>query len=218
MQKSQTSVKSEPKVVLAPDTEFLRNFTPTSNEAEQKRPQRIVQRTTVRQEVIPPVTPAAPIQSTRNPSPKLNPKTSANPVHRETSKPTVETPERKNAEKKIEITSEKPEKEAVVSIESKKTNNTLNFLIKRFNETRDPKLAAYIAQSFFKKGNYKETVRWSIIANSLEPSNEASWILFAKAKMKLGQKEDAVRALKIYLNQYPSRKVRSYLETLESGL
>ena len=104
-----------------------------------------------------------------------------------------------------------------LSIKSQKTNNTLKTLIERYNKTEDPKLATYIAQSFYKKGNYKETIRWSIIANNLEPGNETSWLLFAKAKVALGQKEDAINALRIYLNQYSSKKIHSYLQTIEAS-
>ena len=210
------SVRNEGKVVLAPDTGFLENFSDASVEVPERGVNGKVRQSSVRQEIIPRVPRAAPAERAK--------KTISRPNKSIESKEeeTVEesNPNRYSVQKgkRIEISTKATEKSSVVSIQSKKTNNTLNFLIKRFNDTRDPKLAAYIAQSFFKKGNYKETVRWSIIANSLEPANEASWILFAKAKMKLGQKEDAVRALKIYLNQYPSRKVRSYLETLESGL
>jgi hypothetical protein len=105
-----------------------------------------------------------------------------------------------------------------LTISTKKTNNTLKYLIERFNTSRDPKLASYIAQSYYKKGEYKETIKWAIVANSIEPSSEENWILFAKAKVKLGKKRDAIKALRIFLNQYPSKKVKSYLQTLETGL
>lgn len=106
--------------------------------------------------------------------------------------------------------------DAGVQVVSTKTNRTLEHIIDRFNQTRDPKLALYVAQSFYKKREYKKAVRWSIVANSIEPSNEASWILYAKAKVKLGHRNEAIKALKIYLNQYVSRKVQTYLEYLES--
>ncbi len=103
-----------------------------------------------------------------------------------------------------------------LQIQSTKTNNTLQLLIERFNRNNDPKLASYIAQSYYKKGNYKEAVKWSVTANSLDPSGEDSWITFARAKVKLGKRDEAIKALRVYLNQYSSRKVRSYLRRLES--
>ncbi len=108
-------------------------------------------------------------------------------------------------------------KVSTLQIKSSKTNNTLEYLIGRFNEKRDPKLASYIAQSYYKKGNYNEAARWSVIANSLDPSSEESWLTFARSKAKMGQKEDAIKALKVYLNQYSSKKVKSFLHSLEAG-
>ncbi len=103
-----------------------------------------------------------------------------------------------------------------LQIQSTKTNNTLQLLIERFSRSNDPKLASYIAQSYYKKGNYKKAVKWSVTANSLDPSGEESWITFARAKVKLGKRDEAIKALRVYLNQYSSRKVRSYLRRLES--
>ncbi|RUM46182.1 MAG: hypothetical protein DSY46_00685 [Hydrogenimonas sp.] len=103
-------------------------------------------------------------------------------------------------------------------IQTKTSHNTLEHLIERFNNSREPKLATYIASMFYKRKQYQDAIRWSIIANSLEPSNEESWLLYAKAKVQLGERDDAIRALRIYLDQYTSKKIRSYLHTLEHNL
>ncbi len=107
---------------------------------------------------------------------------------------------------------------STLMVETKTSNNTLKYLIERFNEKRDPKLAAYIAQSYYKKKDYNEAVKWSIMANSLDPSDEGSWLLYAKSKVRLGKKQDAIQALKTYLNQYSSPKVKAYLHNLEHSL
>jgi hypothetical protein len=120
--------------------------------------------------------------------------------------------------KKAVHISKNPVSGSSLSVQTKTSGNALDYLIKRFNMKRDPKLAAYIAQSFYKKKNYNQTVKWSIMANSMEPSNEESWLLYAKAKVKLGKKQEAINALRIYLNQYSSQKVKSYLHSLEHSL
>ncbi len=148
-----------------------------------------------------------------------SPKKAIQPVQR----PTTDTSNRFAQEMKDEtktentVDSERAVKEHnSLVLTTTKTNNTLEYLIKRFNEKRDPKLASYISRSYYKKGKYKEALKWSIEANSLDPSNEESWILFAKANVKLGNREDAIQALKVYLNQYSSRNVKSLLNSLES--
>ncbi len=127
--------------------------------------------------------------------------------------------ESKNSEEDEKNTLQEHEtaKKSSLLIKSTKANNTLEYLIKRFNEKRDPKLASYIAQSYYKKANYKEAVKWSVMANSLDPSSEETWLIFARSKVKMGQKEDAIKALRVYLNQYSSRNIKSFLQSLESG-
>ncbi len=191
-----TVLKEEKEIVLNPDTEFLNDF--TQSIGAEKKKSRVV-KSAVRHETIPMV-PKKPKVSKKETEPKLT------EIEKEPVSNIV-----------VETTKPEPKKRSSLVIQTKQTNNTLEYLIERFNQNRDPKLATYIAKSFYKKGNYKETVRWSIVANSLDPSGEESWMLFAKAKVKLGQREDAINALRIYLNQYSSKKVKSYLESLESG-
>ena len=193
--------KEEKEIFLAPDTAFLSSFA-------ERRPS--VQRP-VREEII--RTRSTPSSKTGN---RQASGTFSKKQKRQQTKPSEERPTQT-----ARIAPERMEKEkdsGKLLISTKQTNNTLEYLIERFNQTRDPKLASYIAQSFYKKGNYKETVRWAILANSIDPSAEESWMLFAKAKVKLGQRQDAIKALRIYLNQYSSRKVKSYLQSLEDGL
>ncbi len=114
-------------------------------------------------------------------------------------------------------TSPREMKKGSLLFKTSENNNTLMKLTERFEQNKDPHLATYIALSYFNKKNYRQAARWSIIANSLDPAMEESWLLFAKAKVALGQRRDAIKALKVYLNQYPSKKIESYLNMLEAG-
>ena len=206
-EKKSAEAKREKEIFLTPDTGFLSSFEKRGPSAD---------RPPVREEVIRRVRPARPSA--------VPEKTNARKVADDTFSKKESQKVRPAPSQTVQAPpprSEKTQKQkqpGKLLISTKQTNNTLEYLIERFNQTRDPKLASYIAQSFYKKGNYKETVRWAILANSIDPSAEESWILFAKAKVKLGQREDAVKALRIYLNQYSSRKVKSYLQSLEGGL
>ncbi|WP_456401819.1 CDC27 family protein [Hydrogenimonas sp.] len=178
----------ESSVTLNPDTDFLATLSDSMGEREQSGSRRAVAAEPVRHETI----------------------ASAEPVPKPRSTSASEEPHGIS----------EPQKErggSTLMIESSKANNTLEYLIKRFDEKRDPKLASYIAQSFYKKGKYEEAVRWSVMANSLDPSSEETWLIFARAKVRLGEKEDAIKALRTYLNQYTSRNVKSFLQSLESG-
>ena len=185
---AQNSVqKKESSVTLNPDTDFLESFSDTKESSDTK--QKYAVKSIVKHETI-----AAPPQKSKNSLAK---------------KREEKDEESYKAQENIQTSG--------LTISSSKQNNTLEYLIKRFNERRDPKLASYIAQSFYKKGKYKEAVKWSVMANSLDPSGEETWLVFARAKVQLGQKEDAIKALKVYLNQYNSRNVKSFLNSLESA-
>jgi hypothetical protein len=206
---SSTPKKPEKEVVLNPDTAFLSSFEENSGQSSRSS-------SSIRHEVIRPVA-AKRKEKKRNIKYKAVSEYSAAKKSRTVMESSPNTRTGTSTHREVEPV-QKEQAGGKLVISKKQTNNTLEYLIERFNQTRDPKLASYIAQSFYKKGNYEETVRWAIIANSIEPASEESWILFAKAKVNLGQKEDAIKALKIYLNQYSSRKVKSYLQTLETGL
>lgn len=123
----------------------------------------------------------------------------------------------KNSAPLFEKTTKKTASSIVIH-KNASNNKTLRHLIRRFNTNKDPGLALYIATSFFKKGDYKNAVHWSIVANSLDPSNETTWLLYAKSKANLGKKREAIQALKSYLNQYSSEEIRKYLTALENSL
>ena len=55
------------------------------------------------------------------------------------------------------------------------------------------------------------------IANNIDTENEKSWILFAKSKVKLGQKNDAILALKTYLKSNKSQSIQSLLNQIMVG-
>jgi len=152
--------------------------------------------------------PLPPNKPTNKPAANSLPKPPVQP-----SKPPKTVPHKQSS---VSLQKTLPKKTKSIIISTKKTNKTLEYLINRFHETRDPQLALYIAQSFFRKKAYQECIRWSVMANSINPSNEVSWILFAKAKTALGQKEEAIKALKIYLHQYPSHDAETFLKVLES--
>ncbi len=116
---------------------------------------------------------------------------------------------------KLSQNSEKEEKPKIKII-SKKVD-TITFLKKRFESTNDINYALMLSSAYYEKKNYKKALYWAIKANEIDPSNERSWILFAKAKIKLGKKREAIKALKIYLKNRESRRVFNVLEKIQNG-
>lgn len=103
-------------------------------------------------------------------------------------------------------------------IEIKKSEaDGLKYIKERFNKTKDPKLAIFLAKSYFNEGNYTSALNWAIITNELESDNEESWILFAQSSVKLGNKLAAINALEAYLSKYDSNRIRLLLEQIKNG-
>lgn len=71
-----------------------------------------------------------------------------------------------------------------------------------------------LAENFYKNKNYKKTAQWAVTASNRSPKNDKAWILYAKAKLKVGQKARAKKALRIYLLKYKSQKVKNLLNSL----
>jgi len=88
---------------------------------------------------------------------------------------------------------------------------------KRFYKTNDISYALLISKKFFKQKRYQKALKWSLIANEIDNANEDSWIMFAKSKIKLGKKEDAVGALSAYLKEHHSAKVKALLDDIENN-
>ncbi|BCD68070.1 CDC27 family protein [Nitratiruptor sp. YY09-18] len=90
-------------------------------------------------------------------------------------------------------------------------------LVKEFNKSNDIGLALLIAKRYYEQKEYKNAAKWSLIANNLDKNSEESWILFAKSSYKLGKKESAVNALKIYYKKSHSKRAYALLKQMVQG-
>jgi len=102
-------------------------------------------------------------------------------------------------------------------ISSKKLNR-IDYYKEKYFDSGKIIYANLIAQIFYDKAKYKESLKWAIIANDIDSSNEESWILFAKDKVKIGQKQDAINALEAYLKFNKSKKLSLLLSNIKNGV
>ena len=104
-----------------------------------------------------------------------------------------------------------------VALEVMDSSNTNAYLEveKRFYETADPDDALFLANTYFNKGEFKKAEYWALQANKIDDTIEESWILFAESKIANGQKEEAVKVLKSYIQKSDSQTARSLLEKIE---
>ena len=128
----------------------------------------------------------------------------------------------RNAEESIESTllapppleDEKPK--GRIKIETQEVNSIV-YLKDKFEKTQNIIFALMLAEEYYLTKNYNESNKWALIANSIDSDNEKSWVWFAKSKVKLGQKEDALLALKAYLKNNKSKTIESLLSQISIG-
>ncbi len=122
----------------------------------------------------------------------------------------------KNINKNATITSE-DDKKPKISIEMKDIDS-IKYLNDKFKKTHDIVFALMLCESYYKQKDYKNSLKWSIIANDIDSSGERSWIWFAKSKYRLHQKNDAIKALRSFLKSNSSENVKSLLNDIINGV
>lgn len=120
--------------------------------------------------------------------------------------------------KRSKLNSEiKPASESVININSSVAKSSkFSKIEKKFGKTHDFRLALKLSKLYFKKKRYKQSLKWSMIANELNDKDENSWIMFAKSKVKLGDKKSAKSALLTYNRVYKSKRVKRLLNGISS--
>ncbi len=100
---------------------------------------------------------------------------------------------------------------------SMKDVDSIEYLKNKYYSTSNIVFALMIAEEYYFKKEYKNALQWALTANDLDSQNTKSWYWFAKAKVKLGQVEDAKKALKAYLAQNHSKRLMRLLNKIENG-
>jgi len=103
-----------------------------------------------------------------------------------------------------------------IKIESKEVNS-IEYLKDKFEKTSNIIFALMLAEEYYANKNYTESNKWALIANHIDAENEKSWLWFAKSKVKLGQKEDAIVALKAFLKKNKSQAAQTLLNKISLG-
>ncbi len=114
-------------------------------------------------------------------------------------------------------TSQVEEKKLTLSISSKKSDEDLKDVIRRFKKNKNPALSLFIAKHYYKSGEYQKSYNYALMTNEIDKSIDESWIIFSKSLVKLGQHELAMNTLKSYLKTNKSSAAEVLLRKIESG-
>ena len=91
-------------------------------------------------------------------------------------------------------------------------------LIQNYNENPNYDTAILIAQTFLREGNLYLAKIWALKANNINVQRPESWIIFAKVLLRKGYREDAIKVLKTYIEDYGyNDKVDQLLQQIKGG-
>jgi tetratricopeptide (TPR) repeat protein len=87
----------------------------------------------------------------------------------------------------------------------------------RFRATQDPQDSLWLARYYYKAGNYAKAETWAINTNNIDGEIEESWLIFAKARAKQGDRVEAIKVLQSYYDATNSKQAKELLDKLRRG-
>lgn len=115
-----------------------------------------------------------------------------------------------------EIIELEPKAKPKIDIQISSENNEISMLKENFNKNKNPEIALKIARKCYQDKRYSDTIKWALSANNLDSSIEESWVMFAKAKYMLKQKDDALRALEEYNKNKNKPEINELINKIKS--
>lgn len=117
---------------------------------------------------------------------------------------------------KIE-TVEKPRKKIHLNIIESTSVSAYKDVEKRFEQTSDTDDSLFLAKSYYSKRHYKKAEYWALQTNKVNGNIEESWLIFAKSKVKLGRKNEAINILMNYIKKSNSVEAQNLLNKIKKG-
>lgn len=95
--------------------------------------------------------------------------------------------------------------------------NYIETIKAKFTKSNNSREALLLAKFYYKNKNYKASEKWSLSANKLNNDLEESWLVFAKSKVKLGKKREALTILVSYYKKSHSIKAKRLIGQIKAG-
>jgi len=110
--------------------------------------------------------------------------------------------------------SRKPKKKIHIEV-SEISYNAYKEIEERFSEAPDSDDALFLARGYYGKRKFSKAAYWALQTNKINGEIEESWLIFAKAKAKIGKKNEAIRVLTQYVKRSNSAEAKKLLQTLK---
>ncbi len=94
-------------------------------------------------------------------------------------------------------------------------NNTIKkeIILKAFN-IPSYKTCISMALKYLQQKNYQNALKWAKYANTQNKKEPMSWIVTAKALYYLGQRNNAIKLLKIYNSYYNNKNIKKLIKEM----
>jgi len=119
--------------------------------------------------------------------------------------------------KKRTAEEEKPHKRKYLAIKETSTSSAYKDVAKRFRETRDTDDSLFLARTYYNMKKYKKAEYWALQTNNVDSNIEESILIFAKAKVKRGHKNEAICILSKYIKGSNSPEAKRLLRKIKKG-
>ncbi|EPH07835.1 hypothetical protein HMPREF9309_01090 [Campylobacter ureolyticus ACS-301-V-Sch3b] len=92
-----------------------------------------------------------------------------------------------------------------------------NSLEEKFYASNDILYSLKLAQNAYDNKRYDEAIKWALISNEIDKDSAKSWIIFAKANYKKGNKQDALIALENFNSRVSNPEVIATIKQMKNG-
>ena len=129
----------------------------------------------------------------------------------------IVTTEMPTVKKKRMVKEEKPHKRKHLTIKETSDSSAYKEVAERFRETQDTDDSLFLARTYYNMRQYKKAEYWALQTNNINSNIEESILIFAKTKVKLGHKNEAIRILSKYIKGSDSLDAKILLEKIKKG-
>jgi tetratricopeptide (TPR) repeat protein len=129
----------------------------------------------------------------------------------------IVTTEMPTVKKKRVVKEEKPHKRKHLTIKKTSGSSAYKEVAERFRETQDTDDSLFLARTYYNMKQYKKAEYWALQTNNINSNIEESILIFTKAKVKLGHKNEAIRILSKYIKGSGSMEAKILLEKIKKG-
>jgi len=119
---------------------------------------------------------------------------------------------------KIEVTDKYPKaSKDEKSSETEMIKSEMNSKKESFINSKSYEDSLALAKAYYAKGQYLEAEKWALVTNNINSKLEDGWLIFAKSKVKMGDKDEAIEVLNIYIKKTDSQLAKKLLLDIEDG-